>query len=336
MLNNISKRNSFIDILKLIAIFGVICIHSPLEGNLGKYIVALSRFAVPFFFLVSGYYLKDIDVCNFGNRIKHLIKITLIANLIYLIYKFIIFLLGFNVDWNNIFSFASFIKFIIFNESPFEIHLWYLNALIYSTCIIYFLPKSYKYTNNYLIFLFILIFLDIIITNYFPIFGYSVISHIYTRNFIFEGMPFLLFGNLIYKNRTKIQNIDNKYCLFFIIFFIVTTLIEKFIFIGYNIETIGGLYFSTPFLALFIFILGLKNPFNIKLNSFSECIMYMYILHMLVVRICSFLFKHNNTYYTYSPIIVFFITLIFAFLCIKLKSIISKIMNKYDLPFKHY
>ncbi len=73
---NSIQRNSGIDILKVICSFLVICIHKRFLGVAGEYIRALSRVAVPVFFIISGYYLqmKSEDYMGRGGK-KRLFKI---------------------------------------------------------------------------------------------------------------------------------------------------------------------------------------------------------------------------------------------------------------------
>ena len=49
-------RNKCLDGMKAIAACMVIFIHIDLPGQTGVFIEALSRFAVPFFFMISGYF----------------------------------------------------------------------------------------------------------------------------------------------------------------------------------------------------------------------------------------------------------------------------------------
>lgn len=55
------SRDAGIDGLKLLAALAVIAVHvgdyRPLHDDVGDYIRLLSRWAVPFFFIISGYYM---------------------------------------------------------------------------------------------------------------------------------------------------------------------------------------------------------------------------------------------------------------------------------------
>ena len=85
----VMKRNYSVDVLRLIGAFAVIVIHigftrAPWEAQ----IRLLARFAVPFFFLVSGYFFEKkwkTDGQNaFASTILNLLSIYLVANLVYL------------------------------------------------------------------------------------------------------------------------------------------------------------------------------------------------------------------------------------------------------------
>ena len=49
-------RNGSLDILKFFSSYMVICIHFFFYGRVGNIIDALARFAVPVFFMTSGYF----------------------------------------------------------------------------------------------------------------------------------------------------------------------------------------------------------------------------------------------------------------------------------------
>ena len=61
MSTSTKARNHTIDILRLTAAFAVICLHNFSGSGVwaGETIVTLSRFAVPLFFLFSGYFQPE-------------------------------------------------------------------------------------------------------------------------------------------------------------------------------------------------------------------------------------------------------------------------------------
>lgn len=50
------RRYDGIDILKAICAFLIVCIHCPFPGEVGWYVVALARIAVPIFFMITGFF----------------------------------------------------------------------------------------------------------------------------------------------------------------------------------------------------------------------------------------------------------------------------------------
>ena len=66
-------RNRNLDVLKFVASIFVIFIHISFPGNFGVFVGALARFAVPAFFMVSGYFsykaIQDNDYKKILQRI---------------------------------------------------------------------------------------------------------------------------------------------------------------------------------------------------------------------------------------------------------------------------
>ena len=57
-------RADNIDILKAICAFLIVCIHAPFPGIIGEYFTALTRIAVPVFFMITGYFYLDVEKKN--------------------------------------------------------------------------------------------------------------------------------------------------------------------------------------------------------------------------------------------------------------------------------
>ena len=55
------NRADNIDILKAICAFLIVCIHAPFPGVIGEYFKALTRIAVPVFFMITGYFYFDVE-----------------------------------------------------------------------------------------------------------------------------------------------------------------------------------------------------------------------------------------------------------------------------------
>ena len=51
-----TSRNNCINVLKLIACFGVVFIHVTFPGTMGQVVKFASTFGVPLFMMIAGYY----------------------------------------------------------------------------------------------------------------------------------------------------------------------------------------------------------------------------------------------------------------------------------------
>ena len=73
------KRNSSVDVLKGVAAILVILIHEPFPGIIGEWIAMLAGFAVPVFFMVSGYFSYNASKAKLVASIKRTLTLILIA-----------------------------------------------------------------------------------------------------------------------------------------------------------------------------------------------------------------------------------------------------------------
>ena len=85
------RRWTCIDILKCLAAIAVIEIHKPLEIQGGDEFLILCRFAVPVFFMITGFFYpetvaKKRELKQFGK----IFTITIGANLLYLLWEILL------------------------------------------------------------------------------------------------------------------------------------------------------------------------------------------------------------------------------------------------------
>ena len=62
------QRNGSMELLKFVAAFFVVWIHAPFPGKLGQLVSTLARFAVPMFFLFSGYFNYGAQLSQVSRR----------------------------------------------------------------------------------------------------------------------------------------------------------------------------------------------------------------------------------------------------------------------------
>lgn len=138
--------NNALNIFKGIACIFVVFMHCEFPGDCGTFIQCVGRFAVPFFFSISGYFCyypsKDRFGQKFSHKLHHIVRITLISSVVYFIWAVLKSVLISNPSSIFDFLFIKITKFLIFNE-PFFIsgHLWFLFALLYSYFLMYIVYK---------------------------------------------------------------------------------------------------------------------------------------------------------------------------------------------------
>lgn len=87
------KRNQVVDMIKLFAAFFVVFLHFPFEGRFGDAIFAAARFAVPFFFMVSGYFYakpdKTAQYKSTKSKVRHIAALLCAAEGLSIVWKII-------------------------------------------------------------------------------------------------------------------------------------------------------------------------------------------------------------------------------------------------------
>lgn len=130
-----SKRNHSIDIFRYICSIMVVAIHThPFEDIDERlsyvFTYILPRVAVPFFFIVAGYfYINNLEKQNaFKLYIKRIVKIYALWSLPYFAIDYI--------QWGHQ-TFKGFIAHIVYSFliTGSHYHFWYFPALIFSVCI---------------------------------------------------------------------------------------------------------------------------------------------------------------------------------------------------------
>ena len=321
------KQN--INILKAICAYFIIIIHCNYPGKLGILAETIARFALPTFFMISGYfrfYTQDIDFDKkMTNKIMRLLKLTIIAHLVYFLLQILeLYSLNNITEWiSESFKIKNIIKFFIFNRSSLKYgHLWYMLALLY--CYIIFRKIKTIKKEAYLYFIIICILtLTIIIEmssqmlEINSILGIDIV--LWYRNFVFIGFPFVSIGYLIHKHENEIvHKIGNKELYLSIIFGSLVAILERK-YIGHY-----ELYIGSIIMSIGIFLLFVKNDKfeNIVLSEIGDKYSTgIYLYHYALIYIISifekkfYIFEKIKFYFYYKPIIIcVLITFIVAFI----------------------
>lgn len=135
------RRNSTLDVIKGIAAIMVVFIHVQFPGIIGRVVNNLAAFAVPLFFMVSGYFSSNVKKEKISRSIKHIVALILFAYTINLVRIF--FQKNFNIG-NTILYLKEIttdkmhiIRFFLINETYISGVAWFLFALLYCYVVYY-------------------------------------------------------------------------------------------------------------------------------------------------------------------------------------------------------
>ena len=192
------RRWTCIDILKCLAAIAVIEIHKPLEIQGGDEFLILCRFAVPVFFMITGFFYpetvaKKRELKQFGK----IFTITIGANLLYLLWEILLAVeRRENIKEALLARFEERVPedFILWNFSPLSPHLWYLQALLY-VLVIAFIVEHLGLRKLAYLAIPVLLAGSLIKGSYSLLFVGKEDCHIYyARNFLYCGLPFFWLG----------------------------------------------------------------------------------------------------------------------------------------------
>ncbi|MGQ7366504.1 acyltransferase family protein [Streptococcus suis] len=288
-------ENKRLYLLQAVACLFVIGIHAPLPTFLGDIVSALGRFAVPFFFMVSGYFTFTLDKKNIKQvirrRIKKNVALLSVSFLIYWTINIIfISIEGQIVPYvDSILTIENIFKLIFLNYTTTFIgvgHLWFLLALVYVYIVIYmFYPKITK-----LSYIFIILLMLIPPLEYFSLKHNLDIDPIFYRNFIFQGLPLFFIGGLIGKNSNKIKGITDDVFVFSLFITILVFFVE------YSILTPeSNLYYNSVMFSVLALAYCVKYPklerCKVLVTLGKDFSSQMYLFHYIAII---FLNKFNN------------------------------------------
>jgi len=320
------KKYSSIDALRAICAFFIVFIHIPVQGIIGDVFMPITRIAVPFFFMVSGFFLWNDNhkllQSKILKQIKKIFALVVLSNLLFFLWDIIINHKDIMTYLRNISHFRTMAEFLFLNESPFGIHLWFLGALLY-VLIIYYLLDRYNLNNKIKFLIPILLLTDLIFGKYSILIFNREFNYLFVRNFLFVGIPCFYLGNII---REKIETnkqfkFNNNILLSGCVIFSITSILEKYLLVINNVNATRDQYISTTLLVICVFMYLVQNPmiFKDKIieqigNKYS---LDIYIVHPIFIYLVNAIVKHlgnsvSTVYSFIAPIIIYFITLIFV------------------------
>lgn len=298
-------RNSRFDIIKGVACIAVVLIHYTFPGFFGDWVKVFCRFAVPFFFCVSGYYLFDfnsdkVDAESIVRKIKKLTSILVWSTIFYgFVYYFAV-----HCPKGGL-SIASYIEryinaktllyMFLCNTGLFNLALWFIGALIYCyiTVLLVFNTKKRLYFSWVLI----LPLLGVMsITqefavvagfkwNLIPISGVKPIPYFQLSCcFLCRALPFFLAGTFLraYSDAIKKWKCPNWILLLFATLGGVISACEYSLLGGRIAQFYMGSYLTALSLCLWAIRGGCANNFSKLAWMGRELSMLVYVMHIAV------------------------------------------------------
>ena len=216
-------------------------------------------------------------------------------------------------------------KFLILNESPLAGHLWYLGAILYVLAIVLLVDKFNLRKRLYTL-VPVLLVADLIFGKYSLLIFHHEFSYILVRNFLCVGIPYFCIGNVI---REKHWNPDKRALAALIVFFVFTSMAERFLLVCVGMNATRDHYISTTLLAICLFLYILKGNWNNKglANIGRKYSTWLYIIHPIFITVFLIITKRIGLYSIYrfvAPIVVYLVTLTFLIILERVKTIIKK------------
>lgn len=277
------QKNNTLELLKLFASYMVVFIHVLFYGRIGIVFDALARFAVPFFFLISGFYSYQITTKKIKKRIINILSLLIFATVCYTIFKILPLLLQGNIDgiacyFKKYMDFKNIVKLLVFNIPISSLHLWYLFAAIYVYVIFYFLTVIRLNEKVIFIISFSLLFLHILLGECLSVFGIIIPIPI-VRNFALMGFPFFTIGMVVKKYENNLCVIPNYMIAISAIIGVFTSICSR-CFFGENELYIGSLFILFAIVCVFIKYSTVQFPSF--LITLAGCSTYIYIFHIMI------------------------------------------------------
>ena len=323
------KKNTTLELFKLIASYMVVFIHVVFRGNTGIVMDVLARFAVPLFFLTSGFFSYQITLPKIKERIKHISKLIITATACCIVFGISEFIL--NGDTGGILPYlleilhpVMILRLIVFNKPVSSGHLWYLWAMLYVYIIFYFVTKRKTEENKIFRISVFLLALHILLGEGLSVFGVTVPVMV-IRNFALMGFPLFALGMFVRKNSNKICRVSDKMLIPAVLIGIALSVGSRYLF-GKN-----ELYTGTLLVLFAAVVAFLKHPnpkafnFMTRLDGYST---YIYIFHIMVSSVVIRLYEAFHIGYVAStnlhPLWVCVASTALAFVIVHPKSAIKK------------
>lgn len=325
------KKQITLDKFKIICSILIIAIHTypflAINENLDFIFTHIfCRIGVPFFLMVTGFFVLPKALENRESLIKYTIKIIKIYAICILLYLPINIYAG---KFSGI-GVTGLLKEIFINGTFY--HLWYFPALILGIWITYFLIKHLK-VNKAIFVCAILYIIGLFGDSYYGIAQksdilrniYNIIFNIfdYTRNGLFYVPIFLILGYIMKQLKLNLSKSTN---IVLLLILLILMICEGFVLHHFNLQKWDSMYIMLipTMILIFNLIMQNNNENNKKLRNISTVIYIVHPIFIIVVRGIAKVLKLqeimiNNSVIHYLLVVILTVLFSIAFEIIKEK-----------------
>ena len=191
-------KNDCLNVWKGIAAFAVVLIHCTLPGVPGEIIKGIARFAVPLFFLISGYFAYGREDAVLRRREIHILRLYMGAVAVYYLWAAIRYFLSqrtFAQMGAELFPDGgrTVSDLLFFNRTAMAPHLWFMGTLVYCYLFYRLLARKRLEERAYLL-IPVLLAANLLLGEGRGLTGIAVPVR-WIRSFWLTGFPFFLWGS---------------------------------------------------------------------------------------------------------------------------------------------
>ncbi len=273
--NAINKQRDYtgIDLFRFIAAFAVVGLHvnyADLNNNLVLALRMFGRFAVPFFFLVSGFFWNVNSTEALWKQLKKLGSIILIANLVYLLFHWI----DNGFPGKQLLNLSTYITGL-------SGHLWFLNAMVLGVVFMYYI--GFKINRKVMWVIALGIYLVFVVC-----FTYNTMHNRLAMELgrALLSIPFLFAGSVIRQYVIQIREAKKRYLLLLMLGGLFAQLLEAVIMYKWKGVSPHGIEFNmgTLIYATGMFLLSLIIVAPGKISGWGrDHSLFIYLYHPLSI-----------------------------------------------------
>lgn len=309
------ERNYYLDYFKGIACIAVVFFHVKMPHYYVDGIIqSMFRWAIPLFFMISGFYCvvrEEDDIRQkMMPKIKHIFLINAIGCAYYFVFQLMIALFGNShgsmqdlLDrFGMMFNGKTMFEWLVLNQDPFINIMWFTSALLYCYVLMWAIAKWNLYQVCYRL-IPVLIIIHLVLGNVLCLFGIDTNLVIY-RNFVLFGMPFFMLGHLFRQKKEWLkEKVSVRLCYGLILGGMVLSVVE------WSLFTRQEMFVGSILTVIGIFVLTLHRPECGKKSLLTvigqKYSLFIYITHASVnIVLDRFvgepLMAHNAVYMVYG------------------------------------